>query len=86
MRKELSIEHRTGDPHYEINTTERYIRTDYQGIQCTVSFDEAFTRAIDCLEHIESGELPNAQENLFLAVYIRYLKLLERTDGPEPSY
>lgn len=64
----------TGDITYKIDYGARVICTDYQGIRHTVSFDAAFSRAIECAIHVEEGRLPNAQENLFLALYQYYLQ------------
>lgn len=85
MDDELIFERQQSDPYYDINQAGRYIQTDYQGIRRTVPFDAAFAHAIDCMIHIEDGKLPNVQENLFLAVYIKYLKTgLAGTPPPAP--
>lgn len=60
-------------PGYTIDYTNRLIETDYAGRKIKTPFSCAFSRAMDCQIHVEDGSLPNVQENLFLAVYQKYL-------------
>lgn len=66
-----SYENGTG---YTIDYRSRMLETFHQGVHNQVPFKAAFTHAVDCMIHIEDGNLPNSQQQIFIAVYKKYLE------------
>ncbi len=66
-----SCENGTG---YKIDYRTRMLETYHQGIVCQIPFEKAFSHAIECTLHVEQGLLPNVRQQLFLAVYKKYIE------------
>lgn len=72
---------------YSVNYHTRQILTHCEGIACAVSFNAAFSHAMNCLHRIEDAQTHSAGDMLYLMAYHHYLThapIYAEFSGPAP--
>ncbi len=72
---------------YTVDYHSRRIFTQCEGVACTVPFNAAFARAIDCLHRIEDAHTRSPEDMLYLVAYHHYMAhapIYAEFNGPAP--